>query len=121
MPPILSTIMPLLDPHTQRAALEGRSRAADVQHAAIERRHVAEVGRLATRISHLEAELGAERSLAAQLQEQLQGELQHVRALTESDSQARAAESSVREMLDMSKKVCVWGAAVRITLCSHIP
>ena len=97
----------------QRAALEGRALGAEDQLAASERRHALEAGRLRSRIEFLEQALEGERLLVTRAQQQLQAELLHVKGLMEAEAAARAAEESLRDRLERTKKVGVRSSAYR--------
>ncbi|GLC37670.1 hypothetical protein PLESTM_000634400 [Pleodorina starrii] len=88
----------------ERTALEARCRAAEEALSQAERRHAVEAERLQSRASALESSLAAERQLCGQLQQQLQGDLQRLRAATEAEAAARAAETATKEMLASSNR-----------------
>ncbi|EFJ42063.1 hypothetical protein VOLCADRAFT_97975 [Volvox carteri f. nagariensis] len=88
----------------ERTALEARCRAAEEALAQSERRYSVDVERLQSRVSALESGMAAERQLCGQLQHQLQGELKRLRAATEAEAAARAAESAAKEMLNASNQ-----------------
>ena len=89
----------------QRAALEGRARAAEDQLVDLERRHALEVDRFNTRLCSLEHSLEGERLLVARAQQQLQAELLHVKSLKDSEAAARAAEAVMQERAERMKSV----------------
>lgn len=105
-------------PLVQRAALEGRALGAEDQLAASERRHALEAGRLRSRIEFLEQALEGERLLVTRAQQQLQAELLHVKGLMEAEAAARAAEESLRDRLERTKKVGVCSLGT-VTLVSN--
>eukprot|EP00798_Chlamydomonas_sp_ICE-L_P029415 gene29415-5765_t len=88
----------------ERAALEARCRLAEEQVLATEVKQKGEAQRLTGCISGLEADLSTQQLLVGQLQDNLSQELLRVREASEAAAQARTAESSMREMLDMTKK-----------------